>query len=110
MNTLFAEMGRKMRAFRESLKLTQAQVSEKAGIETAFYGQIERATAIPSIKTLVSIAKALGIDSGDLLPRKSSKEPESYEKVTARLIQTIPRERRRLALSMFSDLAIRLRG
>lgn len=48
--------------------MTQAEVSEIADIDTSFYGQIERGANIPSLKTFVSIARALKVNSSDLLP------------------------------------------
>ena len=50
-----------LRAWREHLKLTQAQVAERMGITTAAYSQMERGEDKLRIDTLKRIAKAMGV-------------------------------------------------
>ena len=57
MDKLYAEIGARMRALRKALKLTQAQVAEAACIDPSFYGQLERGANIPSVKTLLAVAR-----------------------------------------------------
>lgn len=47
---------------RKSKGLTQKQVAEIAGISRTAYTNIELGTAMPSVKTAISIAKALDFD------------------------------------------------
>ncbi|WP_175854669.1 helix-turn-helix domain-containing protein [Burkholderia cepacia] len=54
-------MGNKIRTLRRQLKLTLDVTAAAAGISKPFLSQIERGRAMPSIATLVGIAKALGV-------------------------------------------------
>jgi len=42
MDKFYREIGKRMKSVRMALKMTQAQVAEKACIDPSFYGQIER--------------------------------------------------------------------
>lgn len=53
------ELGKTIKKAREKLKLTQAEVAQKAGIHVNYYAQIERGEVNPSYEILESIAKAL---------------------------------------------------
>ncbi len=48
--------------------LTQAELAEKAGINTNYYAKIERGELKSSIETLEKLVKALGIRWRDILP------------------------------------------
>lgn len=54
-------MGKRIKVRRKELNLTQKELTEKAGLNDKYISNIERATSIPSIDTLVSICKALDI-------------------------------------------------
>ena len=57
-----------MLAARKALGITQEKVAEFTGIETSFYGQIERGANIPSLATIAKIAKVLNLEIRDLFP------------------------------------------
>jgi len=67
MTMLYEEMGRKIREERKRLKLTQDQLSEKAGISLSFLGHIERGTRKMSVDTLVKICAALNCSADEIL-------------------------------------------
>lgn len=54
-------MGKRIKARRKELNLTQKELTEKAGLNDKYISNIERATSIPSIDTLVNICKVLDI-------------------------------------------------
>ncbi|MDO8659484.1 MAG: helix-turn-helix transcriptional regulator [Candidatus Parcubacteria bacterium] len=56
-------LGQKIKVAREKKKMTQAEVAEKAGMNTNYYAVIERGEINPSYETLKKIAEALGIKS-----------------------------------------------
>nr|WP_122012150.1 helix-turn-helix transcriptional regulator [Maliibacterium massiliense] len=57
----YRAMCRRMRTLRKSLRLTQEQVSERAGISLHHYGMVERGRRRGNIFTLKRIAHALGV-------------------------------------------------
>ncbi len=64
---IFKDLGDKLKRKRESAKMTQAEVAEKAGIHVNYYARIERGEENPTYEKLESIKKALKIESLDTL-------------------------------------------
>jgi len=61
-------IGFKLKKARSKKKLTQAQVAEKAGINTNYYACIERGEVNVSTEKLLKIVKVLGVKSSEVLP------------------------------------------
>jgi DNA-binding XRE family transcriptional regulator len=57
-----------IRAFREYLGLTQAEVAGRMGISRAAFAQLEARNARPRASTLRRIAKAMGVEWEQLRP------------------------------------------
>ncbi len=56
-----------IRKYREALNLSQEKLSESAGVSTDYISLIERGKRTPSLKRLVMIADALGVEPYKLL-------------------------------------------
>ena len=54
------EIASKLRITRKELSLTMQAVADEAGLSVGFISQIERAITVPSLGSLVSIARVLG--------------------------------------------------
>lgn len=63
----YKAMGRRIRAQRKLLGLTQEQLAAVLDISNSFMGHIERGTRAVSLETLVKIANALNISCDVLL-------------------------------------------
>ncbi|OYX53943.1 hypothetical protein B7Y92_00770 [Candidatus Saccharibacteria bacterium 32-50-13] len=61
-------IGNRLRAVRINLNLTQAEVAMRADTNTNYYAKLERGEAMPSLKMLEKVIKALGVKSSDVLP------------------------------------------
>lgn len=61
-------VGIEIKKRRISLGLSQEQLSENAGVHPTYIGHIERGAKLPSLKTYLSICKALKVAPGKLLP------------------------------------------
>jgi len=61
-------ISRKLQLARQHKNLTQAEVAKRAGTNTNYYAKLERGEAVPSLKMLEKIVKALGVKSSDVLP------------------------------------------
>ena len=66
-NRASAALGRKVKDLRHSLQMSQADLADDAEIRRALVSDIERGRANPTLDTIVRIAKALGVESADLL-------------------------------------------
>ncbi|MBI5208379.1 MAG: helix-turn-helix domain-containing protein [Elusimicrobia bacterium] len=109
MDKLYADIGGRMRALRKALRRTQAEVAEAAGIDASFYGQVERGKNVPSLKTVLAVAAALGVEPGELLPGGAPAGKGAYSKAIEKLLVDLGPGERRLVLGMVSDMADRLR-
>lgn len=56
-----------MKACRESRGMSQEKLAEYADLHRTYIGSIERAEKIPSLITIVKIAKALHVDISQLI-------------------------------------------
>ena len=63
----YLRIGKNIRVYRKSTRMTQDKKKKKAGISLSFYGHIERGTRKASIQTLVQIAESLNVSVDELL-------------------------------------------
>ncbi|ADO75529.1 helix-turn-helix domain-containing protein [Stigmatella aurantiaca] len=68
-------IGAAVRAARQRLDLTQADVAERVGIATEVYGRLERGHMLPSVKTLRRLCLVLNCSSDVLLGVTSPEKP-----------------------------------
>ena len=66
-----ALVGAKIKVARQAAELSQEAVSLRTGIELRRYRRIEQGVMNPTIRTLVRIAEALGLDFWRLLDVKA---------------------------------------
>ena len=64
---IIAEVGRRVRSYRERAGLPQPDLGIRAGVTGKFIGQIERGESNPSLRSLIHVASALGCELGDLI-------------------------------------------
>ena len=67
MSVDYKDMGKRIREIRESKHMTQAALSELAGIEPSNLPHIERAATKVSLPTLMNIANALEVSLDELV-------------------------------------------
>jgi transcriptional regulator with XRE-family HTH domain len=64
------KIGTQLRAARERALLTQAELGARAGIQPLTISRIETDKVEPRYSTIRKIAKALGADPAELLPKE----------------------------------------
>ena len=62
-----AEFGRRVRARRAELGLSQEALAANADIHWSYLGQIERGQVNLTLHSIVRLAATLGVDAGDLV-------------------------------------------
>jgi transcriptional regulator with XRE-family HTH domain len=73
----------RIKAMRESRKLDLETLAQKAGLTADFLAEIEEGKISPPVGALISISRALAVDSSTLLAEERKKErQEGYEKRT----------------------------
>lgn len=60
-------LGRRLRDRRQSLQLTLKDVADGAGLSVGFISQIERGITAPSLSSLVSVSRVLGVEVSEFL-------------------------------------------
>ena len=65
-DTVLAALGQNVRRRRETRKLTQEKLAEKAGLDPTYISGIERGLRNPGIKNVAKLAKALGLSTAEL--------------------------------------------
>ena len=106
MEKIYREIGAGIRTVRKALKLTQAEVAERAGIDASFFGQIERGANIPSLRTLYAVAAVLRVEPADLLPRtKGRRAPDPSLAAIDSLLARLKPGKRRFLMGVVRDLA-----
>ena len=58
--------GTQVRRIRKELNISQEKLAELAGIDRAHMGHIERGSASPTLKKIIQISTALGVDPKEL--------------------------------------------
>jgi len=64
--TLRIKFGRRVRALRRDLQLTQEQLAEQAAVSVDFLSLVERGVNAPSFETLERVARALHVPVQEL--------------------------------------------
>ena len=87
----YISLGKKIRACRMELNLTQEMLAEITGITASFIGQIERAERKLSLETMISIANTLNMGLDYLLSDSLSLkcQPANVKTAAIDLIQTL---------------------
>jgi len=84
-------LAKNMRAYRNALGLTQAQLAEKVETSTHYIGMIETKNKFPSPEMLERIASALGIDTIDLFSTEINlpETMKTYRKAALKNIKSL---------------------
>lgn len=98
-----ARLGARLRARREALGLTQAALAERAGVTSNYVGVLERGLKLPTLDTLITLAKSLEISPAELLGDVGVKD-RWVDDVLA-VASSVPESRRDLALAVLKTIA-----
>jgi transcriptional regulator with XRE-family HTH domain len=71
---MFSNLGTKLRAKRQEMKLTLKQLGEKTGLSVGLISEIERGLAQPSMSSLKKITHAVGLSLYDFVEERSVQE------------------------------------
>ena len=81
----------RIRRLRKQRDISQEELALRAGINTVYYGQIERGQKCPTVDTLYKIAVGLEVPLPDLLRFDvQSTEPEELDAYMERLVKRVP--------------------
>lgn len=98
----YKAVGKRIREKRLNYKLTQEKLSELVDVCPSYIGEIERGNSIPSIATVVNIAKELDLNLDFLLLGITSKNSNSYFND---LLESIPDNKKDLFIKLCENIA-----
>jgi len=107
-SSLAKRIGRNLASARKAKGRTQAQVAEKAGLDTVSLSRIERGIVAPSLATLDKLAEELGAPLGSLLDGTSARLPTLTEAI-GRELEPLSDEDRLFLLGQLQLWAQKLR-
>lgn len=61
------QISQNLQQIRKQLRYTQREVAELAGLNPNYYAKVERGDSVPSLKTLIKIARALNVSVTDIV-------------------------------------------
>jgi transcriptional regulator with XRE-family HTH domain len=74
---LFAQ---RVRRLRKASKLSLEKAAERGNITGNFWGDVERSKKVPSLDTIVAMAKGLGVSPSTLLLLEREEDPRDLRK------------------------------
>ncbi len=95
-------LGARVRARREALGMSQAELAEKVDISANYVGVLERGLKLPTLDTLVVLAKALGVPASELV---GDARPDPWLEEVVTVAVTIPKPLRPVALAVLRAMA-----
>ena len=104
MDNFYSDIGARMKSVRKAMRMTQAQVAERAGIDASFYGQIERGVNVPSLKTFAAVAKALKTDPAELFAPQAHEKERLYDTAVSSLLDGLSQKRKGLLVGLIKDI------
>lgn len=99
-----ARLGARLRAQREARGYTQAKLAEKIGVSPNYFGVLERGLKLPTLDTLIQLARALDVSPAELLGDVRPRDPWLDDVVA--VASSIPEARRPLVLAVLRAIAV----
>jgi transcriptional regulator with XRE-family HTH domain len=94
-------LGKRIKALRARLDLTQDQLSERVQITPQYLSNIERGKENPTLDMLLRLAEALKVDAWEMfLSDAEAPDAQALRRKIDRLLQEADRDRLRLILKL----------
>lgn len=101
-----AAVGERVRALRTERRLSQEALAEKAGIQAVVISRAERGRSLPSVATLLRLAKALDVPLAALVGEENGL-PEPTEEAVLERWRTLGAAEKRLLYDLLAFLGRR---
>lgn len=104
---VYALLGRRIKAERQARHLTQQELAEAAGMDTAHLSRIEGGKTVPSINMVQKLADALGVPIGRLFADVPARRLPDYGWAgkMAALVREMPPKKRAKVLLVLKAIA-----
>jgi transcriptional regulator with XRE-family HTH domain len=92
MEPIYAEFGKLLRLARKRAELTQEALAKRVELSRTSITNIERGNQPVALHTFVSLAKAVGVPAGDLLPADTTDTELTFSDLSKSQRRTVHRE------------------
>jgi transcriptional regulator with XRE-family HTH domain len=96
----YKELGKRIRAERTKLNLTQEKLAEKIEISESFLGHIERGDRKLSLETLVKIAQEFNVSTDYLLVGSVKQPPHLFVEETISVLEKVNKKQVKILLNI----------
>ncbi len=93
-------IGMRIKSIRESRKLTQERLAEKADLNSVYLSNIERGQSNPTLDLLIKIAKALDVEMREIFDYGHEVSLRELRELVCRLAREDDEEKLRLAVKV----------
>ena len=100
MEKIYKSIGQKIRALRKAQGMTLEDLSNEAKIDWSFLARIETGKAVPSLQTLYTLSKVLGISLSKLFDDKNISAQSSTEQGFKNLFNKLSEKEKQKALQI----------
>lgn len=100
----YKRLGQRIRAERQKLRLTQAQLAEAVDISDTYMGSIERGERSLTLDTLVRLVNRLGVTVDYLLADSVSDSDSNIMEQFKQIMDEQPMERKQMAINVLRTI------
>lgn len=97
-------IGKRIAEIRSRKGMTQEQLAGKMGIGPKYLSSIERGKENPTLNTLLSLSKALGVDLGEIFSLVQIEDPSKRKPMVLRLMDEANEDQLKLAFRILSAI------
>src|ERR1700733_14330964 len=85
-----SQFAKRVRGLRKTAKLSLEKAAERGAITANFWGDVERGKKVPSLDTIVAMAKGLGLSPRILLSLEREDDEQDFRKRIETILETSP--------------------
>jgi transcriptional regulator with XRE-family HTH domain len=100
MKKLYMSIGNKIRIARKTQKMTLEELADEANMDWSFLARVETGKAVPSLNTLLTISKILGLELKDLFDNAKIDSKAIAEKRLTNIVMKLPTVKRQKILQI----------
>jgi transcriptional regulator with XRE-family HTH domain len=102
---LARRIGAAVREQRQLRGWSQEALAEKVDLSSHFIGLVERANQLPSLTTLLTLARTFGVGVDELLGHRKASAPAPWEREALAVFRAVPAAFRAGVIAMLRTLA-----
>ena len=104
METIAEIIGKRVRAQRKNIGLSQEQLAELCDLHPTYIGQLERGEKNASLETIMRVCKGLNVAPSELFSNVSAGSEKTTADVIYDLVMDMPESKQKIILNIIRDI------